>query len=60
MAVTRLAKDEKNQKDLKDFGLYLIKGCLRTHFEDQAERSSIKRMEQEIELHVRVCLVIEC
>ncbi|KAG5388965.1 hypothetical protein IGI04_030506 [Brassica rapa subsp. trilocularis] len=27
-----------------------MKGCLRTLFEDQAERSSVNRMEQEIEL----------
>ncbi|WZZ71090.1 hypothetical protein YC2023_082460 [Brassica napus] len=34
------------------------KGCLRTPFEDQAERSS--RVNQEIELLVRVRLVIGC
>ncbi|KAG5415505.1 hypothetical protein IGI04_003072 [Brassica rapa subsp. trilocularis] len=33
-----------------DFGLNLVKGCLRTPFEDQAERSSIDRAGQEIEL----------
>uniref|UniRef100_A0A0D3DJC0 Uncharacterized protein n=1 Tax=Brassica oleracea var. oleracea TaxID=109376 RepID=A0A0D3DJC0_BRAOL len=35
-----------------------MKGCLRTHFEDQAERSS--RVNQEIELLVHVRLVIWC
>ena len=44
---------------LIDFGLNLMKGCLRTTFEDQAECSSIERVEQEIELHVRVPLVIQ-
>uniref|UniRef100_A0A0D3DJZ6 Uncharacterized protein n=1 Tax=Brassica oleracea var. oleracea TaxID=109376 RepID=A0A0D3DJZ6_BRAOL len=39
---------------LIDFGLKLMKGCLRTPFEDQAERSS--RVNQEIELLVRVRL----
>ncbi|KAF2594579.1 hypothetical protein F2Q70_00043010 [Brassica cretica] len=39
---------------LIDFGLNLMKGCLRTLFEDQAERSS--RVNQEIELLVRVRL----
>ncbi|WZZ20695.1 hypothetical protein YC2023_122082 [Brassica napus] len=34
--------------------------CLRTPFEDQAERSSIDRAGQEIELPGRVRLVIEC
>ena len=34
------------------FGLNLIKGCLHTPFEDQPERSSIKRVKQEIELLV--------
>nr|VDD51783.1 unnamed protein product [Brassica oleracea] len=43
---------------LIDFGLNLIKGCLRTPFEDQAERSS--RVNQEIELLVHVRLVIGC
>ncbi|WZY98663.1 hypothetical protein YC2023_070992 [Brassica napus] len=43
-----------------DFGLNLVKGCLRTPFEDQAERSSIDRAGQEIELPGRVRLVIEC
>ncbi|WZZ65609.1 hypothetical protein YC2023_076979 [Brassica napus] len=35
-----------------------MKGCLRTPFEDQAERSSIERVEQEIELPgpVGLCL----
>ncbi|CAG7875769.1 unnamed protein product, partial [Brassica rapa] len=33
-----------------DFGLNLVKGCLRTPFEDQAERSSIDRAGQKIEL----------
>ena len=37
-----------------------MKGYLRTHFEDQAERSSIERVEQEIEPPLRVRLVIEC
>ena len=37
-----------------------MKGCLHTPFEDQAERSSVERVEQEIELPVRVRLVIEC
>uniref|UniRef100_A0A0D3EAS1 Uncharacterized protein n=1 Tax=Brassica oleracea var. oleracea TaxID=109376 RepID=A0A0D3EAS1_BRAOL len=40
---------------LIDFGLSLMKGCLRTPFEDQAELSS--RVNQEIELLVRVRLV---
>ncbi|KAF3533921.1 hypothetical protein DY000_02041549 [Brassica cretica] len=35
-----------------------MKGCLRTPFEDQAERSSIERVEQEIELPGLVHLVI--
>ena len=48
------------KKVLIDFGLNLMKGCLRTPFEDQAKRSSIERMEQEIELGGRGCLVIEC
>uniref|UniRef100_A0A0D3DL73 Uncharacterized protein n=1 Tax=Brassica oleracea var. oleracea TaxID=109376 RepID=A0A0D3DL73_BRAOL len=39
---------------LIDFGLNLMKGCLRSPFEDQAERSS--RVNQEIELLVRVRL----
>ncbi|WZY77824.1 hypothetical protein YC2023_024208 [Brassica napus] len=43
-----------------DFGLNLVKGCLRTPFEDQAERSSIDRAGQEIELPGQVRLVIEC
>ncbi|WZY86647.1 hypothetical protein YC2023_033031 [Brassica napus] len=43
-----------------DFGLNLVKGCLRTPFEDQAERNSIDRAGQEIELPGRVRLVIEC
>ncbi|WZZ70966.1 hypothetical protein YC2023_082336 [Brassica napus] len=34
--------------------------CLRTPFEDQAERSSIDRSRQETELPGRVRLVIEC
>ena len=53
-----------------------MKGCLHTpfedkakphfedkakpHFEDKAKRSSIKKVEQKIELYVRVRLVIEC
>ena len=44
------------KKVLIDFGLNLIKGCLRTPFEDQADRSS--RVSQEIELLVCVRLVI--
>ena len=43
---------------LIDFGLNLMKGCLRIPFEDQAERSS--RVNQEIELLVHVRLVIGC
>uniref|UniRef100_A0A0D3A370 Uncharacterized protein n=1 Tax=Brassica oleracea var. oleracea TaxID=109376 RepID=A0A0D3A370_BRAOL len=39
---------------LIDFGLNLMKGCIRPPFEDQAERSS--RVNQEIELLVRVRL----
>uniref|UniRef100_A0A0D3BGC0 Uncharacterized protein n=1 Tax=Brassica oleracea var. oleracea TaxID=109376 RepID=A0A0D3BGC0_BRAOL len=39
---------------LIDFRLNLMKGCLRTPFEDQAERSS--RVNQEIKLLVRVRL----
>uniref|UniRef100_A0A0D3DKS8 Uncharacterized protein n=1 Tax=Brassica oleracea var. oleracea TaxID=109376 RepID=A0A0D3DKS8_BRAOL len=39
---------------LIDIGLNLMKGCLRTPFEDQAERSS--RVNQEIELLVPVRL----
>ncbi|WZZ15930.1 hypothetical protein YC2023_109019 [Brassica napus] len=49
-----------NKRFLIDFGLNLVKGCLRTPFEDQAERSSIDRAGQEIELPGRVRLVIEC
>ena len=48
------------KKALIYFGLNLLKGCLRTPFEDQAERSSIGRAGQEIELPRRVRLVIEC
>ncbi|WZZ08660.1 hypothetical protein YC2023_094581 [Brassica napus] len=52
----------EHEKDMKivliDFGLNLMKGCLRTSFEDQAERSS--RVNQEIELLMRVRLVIGC
>ena len=36
-----------------------MKVCLLTPFEDQSERSLIERVEQEIELPVRVRLVIE-
>ncbi|WZY89540.1 hypothetical protein YC2023_046275 [Brassica napus] len=50
----------KSPFDTIDFGLNLVKGCLRTPFEDQAERSSIDRAGQEIELPGRVRLVIEC
>ena len=42
------------------FGLNLMKGWLRTPFEDQAERSSIEIVEQGIELPMQVPLVIEC
>ena len=56
-----MTEDEKGKKKvLIDFGLNLINGCLRIPFEDQAERSSIERVEQEIELPGRVRLVIEC
>uniref|UniRef100_A0A0D3BXY6 Uncharacterized protein n=1 Tax=Brassica oleracea var. oleracea TaxID=109376 RepID=A0A0D3BXY6_BRAOL len=41
---------------LIDFGLNLVKGYLRTPFEDQTERSSIDRAGQEIELPGRVRL----
>ena len=37
-----------------------MKGCLRTPFEGQVERSSIERVEQEIELPEQVWLVVEC
>ncbi|WZZ64734.1 hypothetical protein YC2023_076104 [Brassica napus] len=54
-----ITEDKKDTKMvLIDFGLNLMKGCLRTPFEDQAERSS--RVNQEIELLVRVRLVIGC
>ncbi|WZZ35059.1 hypothetical protein YC2023_018460 [Brassica napus] len=43
---------------LIDFGLNLMKGYLRTRFEDQADCSS--RVNQEIELLVHVRLVIGC
>ncbi|WZZ03032.1 hypothetical protein YC2023_088953 [Brassica napus] len=51
---------ERNALFLIDFELNLVKGCLRTPFEDQAERSSINRAGQEIELPGRVRLVVEC
>ncbi|WZY93612.1 hypothetical protein YC2023_065941 [Brassica napus] len=51
---------ERNALAWIDFGLNLVKGCLRTPFEDQAERSSIDRAGQEIKLPGRVRLVIEC
>ena len=38
---------------LIDFGLNLMKGCLRTPFEDQAELVQFTEFEQEIELHVK-------
>ena len=60
MAATRLTIDEKEENGLKAFGLDLMKGCIRTPFKDQAERSSVIEFEQKIELHVRVRLVIEC
>ncbi|KAG5400328.1 hypothetical protein IGI04_014935 [Brassica rapa subsp. trilocularis] len=41
-------------KLLIDFGLNLLKGCLRTPFEDQAKHSSIDRAGQETELPGRV------
>ena len=37
-----------------------MKGWLRTPFEDQAERSSIEIVEQEIRLPMQVHVVIEC
>ncbi|WZZ69785.1 hypothetical protein YC2023_081155 [Brassica napus] len=55
-----LTETERNALFFIDFGLNLVKGCLRTPFEDQAERSSIDRAGQEIELPGRVRLVIEC
>uniref|UniRef100_A0A0D3CBB2 Uncharacterized protein n=1 Tax=Brassica oleracea var. oleracea TaxID=109376 RepID=A0A0D3CBB2_BRAOL len=66
LVATSITKDEENtekveentEKLLIDFGLNCMKGCLRTPFEDQAERSS--RVNQEIELLVRVRLVIGC
>uniref|UniRef100_A0A0D3DKV6 Uncharacterized protein n=1 Tax=Brassica oleracea var. oleracea TaxID=109376 RepID=A0A0D3DKV6_BRAOL len=52
-----ITEDEKNTKKVFiDFRLNLMKGCLRTPFEDQAKRSSIERVNQEIELPVRVRL----
>ncbi|KAL0656684.1 hypothetical protein Bca4012_077268 [Brassica carinata] len=53
-----LGTTETERNSLIDFGLNRMKGCLRTTFEDQAERSS--RVNQEIELLVRVLLVIGC
>uniref|UniRef100_A0A0D3CGD0 Uncharacterized protein n=1 Tax=Brassica oleracea var. oleracea TaxID=109376 RepID=A0A0D3CGD0_BRAOL len=54
-----ITEDGKDMKMvLIDFGLNLMKGCLRTPFEDQAECSS--RVNQEIELLVCVRLVIGC
>ncbi|WZZ36510.1 hypothetical protein YC2023_019911 [Brassica napus] len=54
-----LMRTKKIQKSfLIDFGLNLMKACLRTPFEDQAECSS--RVNQEIELLVHVRLVIGC
>nr|VDC96426.1 unnamed protein product [Brassica oleracea] len=44
------------KKVLIDFKLNLMKGCLRTPFEDKAERSSIERVNQEIELPAQVRL----
>nr|VDD55068.1 unnamed protein product [Brassica oleracea] len=44
--------------DAMEWILNLMKGYLRTPFKDQAERGS--RVNQEIELLVRVCLVIGC
>uniref|UniRef100_A0A0D3CE47 Uncharacterized protein n=1 Tax=Brassica oleracea var. oleracea TaxID=109376 RepID=A0A0D3CE47_BRAOL len=39
---------------LIDFGLNLMKGCLRTPFEDQAERTSRVNKEIELLVHVRL------
>ena len=56
-----ITEDEKDtRKVLIDFRLNLMKSCLRTPFEDQAKRSSIERVEQEIKLPLRVRLIIEC
>ncbi|WZZ50992.1 hypothetical protein YC2023_051099 [Brassica napus] len=54
--------NKRRKRHEKGFDLIsnLMKGCLRTPFEDQAERSSIERVEQEIELPGRVRLVIGC
>uniref|UniRef100_A0A0D3BL71 Uncharacterized protein n=1 Tax=Brassica oleracea var. oleracea TaxID=109376 RepID=A0A0D3BL71_BRAOL len=54
----RLSSLDYPPRFLINFGLNLMKGCLRTPFEDQAERSS--RVNQEIELLVHVRLVIGC
>ena len=48
MAATRLAIDEKDEKDSKDFGLDLMKGCLRTPYEDQAKRLSIRDLKNRL------------
>ncbi|WZZ07697.1 hypothetical protein YC2023_093618 [Brassica napus] len=55
-----LQQEDNFRRFLIDFGLNLVKGCLRTPFEDQAERSSVNRAGQEIELPGRVRLVVEC
>ncbi|KAL0661906.1 hypothetical protein Bca4012_098743 [Brassica carinata] len=55
-----LGTTETERNALIDFGLNLMKGCLRTPFEDQAKRSSTGRAGQEIELPRRDRLVIEC
>uniref|UniRef100_A0A0D3BV74 Uncharacterized protein n=1 Tax=Brassica oleracea var. oleracea TaxID=109376 RepID=A0A0D3BV74_BRAOL len=61
VAFTSITKEERDTKKvLIDFGLNLMKGCLRTPFGDQAERSSIERVEQEIKLHGRVRLGGSC
>ncbi|KAF3536800.1 hypothetical protein F2Q69_00022801 [Brassica cretica] len=45
------------KKVMIDFGLNLMKCCLHTPFEDQDKRSSIERVNHEIELPVRVLLL---
>uniref|UniRef100_A0A0D2ZQA8 Uncharacterized protein n=1 Tax=Brassica oleracea var. oleracea TaxID=109376 RepID=A0A0D2ZQA8_BRAOL len=55
LSISSITKGEENtEKLLIDFGLNLMKGCLRTPFEDQAERRS--RVNQEIEMLVHVRL----
>uniref|UniRef100_A0A0D3AAY6 Uncharacterized protein n=1 Tax=Brassica oleracea var. oleracea TaxID=109376 RepID=A0A0D3AAY6_BRAOL len=55
---TKMETKKIQKRFLIDFGLNLMKGCLRTPFEDLAKRSS--RVNQEIELLVRVRLAIGC